>query len=110
MRKLLFILLYTSLTPVSAHDSCSNCHINPEPNTTDFALHFPMPQLCVNCHPDRIGAGEHIINVAAPSNMTMALPLSNGLVTCITCHDPHVYTPSRLRVDKQQLCSACHQN
>jgi len=93
-----------------AHDSCSYCHINAAPVAGNAELLSQLPELCVNCHPDRIGSAEHVIGVQPTSSMTAPLPLLNGRLTCITCHDPHSNSPTLLRMDKALLCRACHHN
>ncbi|WP_455211767.1 cytochrome c3 family protein [Kaarinaea lacus] len=106
------IFLFALLTvPLSwAHDSCSYCHINAAPVAGNAGLLSQLPELCINCHPDRIGNAEHVIGVKPVLSMTTPLPLLNGRLTCITCHDSHSDVSTLLRMDKALLCRTCHQD
>ncbi len=66
------------------------------------------PEICIKCHPDRVGKPEHVIDVKVATPITEPLPLYNGKVTCVTCHDPFGTSRHLLRYDKQILCGACH--
>jgi predicted CXXCH cytochrome family protein len=72
------------------------------------ALLSPEPALCIDCHRGRAAAAEHRIDVLQREPMAPLLPLREGRLTCITCHDEHVYTGAMLRVSRRDLCSACH--
>ena len=91
-----------------AHETCTYCHINAQPDANNSQLLATLPGLCMGCHPDRVGNAEHLINVTVAVPPSVALPLLNGQVSCTTCHDPHSAMPSLLRMDKPQLCTACH--
>jgi predicted CXXCH cytochrome family protein len=93
-----------------AHDACTYCHTNAQPDSNNAPLLASLPGLCVSCHPARLGTAEHVINVTVTTPPRAALPLLNGEVSCTTCHDPHSQMPSLLRMEKSQLCSACHRN
>jgi predicted CXXCH cytochrome family protein len=69
-----------------------------------------QPEICVNCHPDRLSKPEHVVNVKVIPPMAEPLPLLNGKVTCITCHDPFGTSKHLLRYDKKILCAACHKH
>lgn len=66
------------------------------------------PEICVSCHPDRTRKPEHVINVKVANPVLTSLPLHNGMVTCVTCHDPFSTAKHLLRSDKKTLCTACH--
>jgi predicted CXXCH cytochrome family protein len=51
---------------------------------------------------------EHKVNVV-PSMRVKGLPLSDGKITCVTCHDPHKNRYGKLlRVKAKELCLTCH--
>jgi predicted CXXCH cytochrome family protein len=51
---------------------------------------------------------EHTVDVI-PSMDVGGLPLKEGKVTCVTCHDPHKNPYSMLlRVPAKDLCLVCH--
>lgn len=106
-----FCLLGSTQIPFAmAHDACSQCHINAEPHEGNAQLNLPRPGLCIQCHPERVGKSEHVINVAVSVPLTVSLPLLNGQVSCTTCHDPHSKAPALVRYENEILCAACHRN
>ena len=105
------ILLYVMLVNISLaqeiltdHNQCTSCHLP----GGESALLQPLPFLCITCHVERVAKGEHIINVEPRSRPFPELPLLNGVIICSTCHDPHASTPGQLRLEKDQICQACH--
>ncbi len=103
---LLFVLL--SCGPTNAqvvpeeelHGDCTVCH----GEAIDGALIKPEPILCQECHNDR---KEHPLLIEAKENL-LTLPLNNGLITCITCHEPHGTNALQLRLPTFELCTSCH--
>ena len=91
-----------------AHDSCSYCHSVATPVAGNAGLLSSLPELCVACHPDRVGDAEHVIGVKPIAAMSIPLPLLNGVLTCTTCHDPHSSSATLLRTEKTVLCRVCH--
>lgn len=63
--------------------------------------------LCSGCHADHMGAGEHRVGMS-PSMVVRDLPLHRGMMTCITCHDPHGKSAAMLRLPQSDLCNHCH--
>ena len=106
----IFLLALLNVPDGFAHDRCTLCHIQAVPATGAADIVSPLPQLCIRCHPDRVGNTEHVIDVPVTAAMTAPLPLLNGKVTCTTCHDPHSKSPALVRYDKDSLCVACHHN
>ena len=100
-------------------DDCSICHMMNEAGKT-AGLKLSSADMCRNCHKDIFSSGYmHPVDIYPEKNMPPAdLPLSDiGLLTCNTCHDPHIsqLTPSgapsyflRRRQPGKQFCSACH--
>lgn len=107
---LIVILLVTGFNVYSAEKhECSYCHVTSD-KTDKMQLKASLTELCIECHPDRMGPKEHIVDIAPPMKV-VDLPLSkDGLMTCITCHDPHETSgnPKLLRVKPSELCSKCH--
>jgi len=86
---------------------CTTCHVS-HGSGGMLVLKEPVAQLCIGCHPDRKGSAEHKVDVA-PSMTVPGLPLIEGKVTCITCHDPHSNSNGKmLRIGPEKLCLACH--
>ncbi len=82
--------------------------------------------LCYSCHntPDK-GANffepgkSHPINVVPPAGMeipavlgTTYVPGIGRVITCLSCHDPHLKTPYMLKVPLKdgRLCKSCHKD
>jgi len=59
---------------------------------------------CTNCH--KLSPTNHVMG--KPTDMYDSLPLENGKMTCITCHDCSSGT-CRLRIPKGKICIACHE-
>jgi len=89
---------------LGADHNCADCHRSTDPNNNDLIQ--PLSGLCADCHIERIAAGEHVVDIPVniPSN---TLPLENGQLTCITCHDPHKVFAG-LRMGGMVLCRECH--
>jgi len=97
-------LLITGLALAAGHDDCGLCHGAGDPSAGNLLQ--PPTALCSGCHPARLAAGEHAVDVLVtdPNN---SLPLRDGGLTCITCHDPHA-SGTALRQPEPQLCRNCH--
>ncbi|HYA32296.1 MAG TPA: cytochrome c3 family protein [Thermodesulfovibrionales bacterium] len=112
MKRALIILVMSftaagSASPAEKHQ-CDNCHVFSD-KSPGVVLKAPLSALCVGCHSGRTLSGEHIVDVV-PSMKIDELPLSNGKMTCVTCHDPHEKSgyPKFLRVKPTDLCLKCH--
>ncbi|MDA8169268.1 MAG: hypothetical protein M0Z59_06155 [Nitrospiraceae bacterium] len=87
--------------------ACNTCHL-PHAMGGGMGLKKPLSRLCLDCHPGRRGATEHVVDVAPPFAVG-GLPLAGGKMTCITCHDPHGGKYGKmLRIDEVSLCRGCH--
>ena len=79
---------------------CQKCHV------PEGKLRQPISALCSGCH--KLPRDNHPVQVAPRTPpRSQAVPLSDGLVTCISCHDPHD-GKARLRMEQRQLCPVCH--
>lgn len=71
---------------------------------------------CGNCHTQ--GSQSHPVNILAPMGVPEGLPLENGKITCVTCHDNtsselHMqarlnHTPMLRDLGGISLCYECH--
>ena len=84
---------------------CDFCHAGHGGITT--LLNNNLNDLCSGCHAEHIGAGEHKVGMS-PSMAVRDLPLQQGIMTCVTCHDPHGKSAAMLRIPLKDLCSSCH--
>ncbi len=100
----LALLLAVGATPVAGHQQCRDCHESGTPSASN--LKKPLSSLCIDCHQARVDAGEHAVDIPVNTAPT-ALPLQAGVMTCVTCHDPHAQGIA-LRMSDPELCQACH--
>jgi predicted CXXCH cytochrome family protein len=100
-------ILFISPLALGADHKCNDCHKTSSPGKADLVK--PLSTLCADCHAARLAAGEHAVDISLSSTMDnkMALPLQNGKLTCITCHDPHKASLA-LRLTDPDLCQQCH--
>ncbi len=105
---LMLISLSLAHAAIPDHQQCTACHLYDTPQSTNAELVMPLPDICISCHTQRTGKNQHVINVIPASLPPLTLPLQNGKLGCTTCHDPHSDLPGQLRMDKNQLCQACH--
>ncbi len=93
------------------HATCSSCHVfSSETGRAALQNGSSPDEICYGCHSDRTKTGEHRVGV--PVNVeTSPLPLVDGKVACITCHEPHGLSgfPSLLRTAPEALCNRCHE-
>lgn len=86
---------------------CSACHVMKGNRRTDALTKNPSA-LCLDCHPGRLAPSEHKVDIV-PSMKVTGLPLTDGKMTCVTCHDPHENRHgSLLRMPETALCLTCH--
>ena len=107
---LMVSLLVTALNvfAVEKHE-CGYCHLTSD-KTNKMRLKATLAELCIECHSDRSGPNEHKVGIAPPKGVA-ELPFDkDGLLTCVTCHDPHEKSgyPKLLRVKPSELCLKCH--
>jgi predicted CXXCH cytochrome family protein len=86
---------------------CTICH-QPAGAHSVGNLKKPLSDLCLECHRDRRSPNEHKVDIPARTEVK-GLPLFDGKITCLTCHDPHANTyGSMLRMTAGDLCMVCH--
>jgi predicted CXXCH cytochrome family protein len=87
---------------------CALCH-DSHGGMAGYRLLKPPSSLCIDCHPERKGDREHRVDIV-PSMPVKNLPLFEGTMTCVTCHEPHGDSsyPVLLRDEPASLCKRCH--
>lgn len=60
---------------------------------------------CASCHQMESGF-SHPVNVRAPAGKNPDLPLANGMITCLTCHDSGIDAHRLARTNHDPLLSA----
>jgi hypothetical protein len=119
IRRGLFVLLLVALAltrapaisplPPNPHQSmneagaCAGCHAYYGGALDPHAFVVAIPEKCMECHsPDKLGR-SHPIGVdpsLLPANIVQVpeeLPLENGMVSCGSCHNPHMDYLSKTR-------------
>lgn len=87
---------------------CTICHLSRDVTKEAPLLKKPVSDLCIGCHPGRKAPAEHKVDIV-PTMKGKQLPLLDGKMTCITCHDPHKNLYGKLiRVPQRDLCIICH--
>ena len=89
------------------HNACTDCHKSATPTTENNELIQSVTTLCLSCH-DRGNRNDHAIGVEPGVDGTGELPLVEGKIACITCHNAHAKTRMLLRINTEELCLACH--
>lgn len=98
---------YTKEEVHGINQDCNICH-RLHKTKEILLLKKPISELCLECHPGRKGPSEHVVDVV-PSMKVGNLPLTEGKMTCVTCHDSHknIYR-NMLRIGPESLCQSCH--
>lgn len=71
--------------------------------------------VCFQCHKETVEVASHPINIIAPPGMIIPKEyplLSDGRMTCMTCHTRHSSNNEArlLKGGKKELCTGCHTN
>jgi predicted CXXCH cytochrome family protein len=96
---------------------CALCHgiDNPQQGSTLFSPGFDMSGSCLGCHDYK--ENHHPIDVAPANAADYPLPLFEGRIQCLTCHEIHggpdrAGTKKLLRGgpfrDRREICFKCH--
>lgn len=68
--------------------------------------------VCYSCHPEADLGTSHPVRVYSSRQTPIPsdLPTINGMITCVTCHDPHGAPGDKLvrETVRTKLCVACH--
>ncbi|WP_169513270.1 cytochrome c3 family protein [Geopsychrobacter electrodiphilus] len=76
-------------------------------NSEDLAINA-----CYQCHPESSLGTSHPVRLYGGKDVRIPeeLPTVNGMLTCVTCHDPHGSAGKMLvrETIKTKLCVACH--
>jgi predicted CXXCH cytochrome family protein len=88
-------------------NDCGICHLSTGASVTG-ELKKKLSDLCLDCHSNRTYPLEHKVDIV-PKMDVQGLPLADGKVTCVTCHDPHANLHGKmLRMRSKDLCLVCH--
>ena len=111
MQTLILIgLLGTNVVLAAGHEACSDCHKNAEPTEGNSDLTHPVETLCIECHKSGTRDSDHAMGVPPGPDGAGTLPLVDGKIGCITCHDSHSKSVLLLRFTTDELCLSCHLN
>ena len=102
---------------------CSACHlVHNAPDKFLWARKLPdtgiiSEKFCKSCHQKNglannsvIGGNSHILDVKIPGDISIPLPVydesgrknKNGVITCLTCHNPHLWDPEYFTQESYQ--------
>lgn len=112
------VIAYTLMTVPHefGDDECPKCHMDVKNNPK--ALTGTITELCRECHKKQSKKSSHPVDIAPVSvSVPRDLPLTNGLLTCNTCHNIHevrfnafgekTFFMRRPAIGRD-LCLACH--
>ena len=102
------ILVTSSVWAAKGHELCTVCHESAEPYAGKNDLVRPVTTLCTECHKSGERRLDHAIGISVESGSTGKLPLIEGKIECVTCHDSHVTSKGLLRLEPKELCISCH--
>ena len=86
---------------------CATCHLQSGTSKAGELRKKPSA-LCLDCHQDRKAPADHRVDFV-PAREIKGLPLTDGMITCVTCHDPHENAHGNLlRMKEADLCLLCH--
>ena len=100
------LALSIGVAAFAVEKTCEFCHSDHKGSAA--LLKKNINELCSGCHQKRISAGEHKVGVK-PSKTGTGLPLQDGKMTCVSCHDPHSKAPGMPRMATRKLCNHCHE-
>jgi len=100
------LALTTGGAAFAVEKTCEFCHSDHKGG--GVLLKKDINELCSGCHQKRISQGEHKVGVM-PSKSAAGIPLQNGKMTCVSCHDPHSKAPGMPRMATRKLCGLCHE-
>ena len=120
-------VLLIAATPVSAHSmpvepheflqtECDMCHVDVK-NDPEKILSFATAA-CVNCHSEVKDNRSHPTDVNTTLPVPEDMPLTNGKITCITCHYVHPIEGEKFEqrhsflrgnVTGEFFCGTCHE-
>jgi len=110
----IYILAFFGILSVNTgwaenHEACSDCHKSSEPSVNNSDLIRPVETLCIECHKSS-RPSDHVVGISPGPDGSGSLPLVNGKIDCITCHDSHAKDVMLLRFYTDELCLSCHLN
>ena len=88
--------------PMNEKAACAGCHAYHKNAIEPHSFVVPIPEKCLECHSAEKLGRSHPIGVdpsRSPEHMEVPeyLPLEDGMVSCGTCHNPHMAHLSRTK-------------
>lgn len=88
-------------------EACTGCHQFYRDQLDPHTFVVPITEQCMGCHPQEKLGRSHPVGVnpvdAIPSiDVPEDLPLENELISCGTCHQPHLTQLSALPCSQEQ--------
>lgn len=100
-----------TIHPALEMGECNQCH-NPHTSPHSKLLNQTVSETCFNCHSED-QAKKHPFDVVPSEKIALQADLTyEGLVTCVSCHNPHkAKFPFLMKetLEGQKACSQCHQ-
>jgi predicted CXXCH cytochrome family protein len=98
--------------------ACKSCHASVGMKKRGV-MRKPASEICTGCH--KLPGHSHPVDIKPAMTVPPDLPLDiNGMITCATCHDPHMAYLDSLTGEKtmyvrrgntgRTFCAACHEN
>jgi len=98
------------------HSDCTFCHGTKETKPDSPQFNAEPSSLCFDCHDYQ--KNHHPVDFRPTDYVEFPLPLYDGMVRCLTCHEihggpDHTGSPRLLRggpylLDRREMCSKCH--
>lgn len=97
------------------HSNCDVCHDSEEENPAQLVLKADPSSICEYCH--HYAENHHPVNFSPSKPPGSQLPLYEGRIRCLTCHEihggpEHKGAPKLLRggpyADRRTICFQCH--
>lgn len=96
--------------------NCTSCHEYVTVKSRGV-MKKPVGEICLGCH--KLPGHSHPVDLEPAMSIPQDMPLdNNGLLTCATCHDPHMPSVDRITGKKtlylrrsgpnRMFCMSCH--
>lgn len=122
------IFRFTKASPATVaekNERCLQCHQKGAQAQWDGSMHESRNIACVQCHtimksvsPELALAKTNVVDVCAQCHvqrkaqtlLSSHMPVREGKVTCVSCHNPHGSTGPKLLVQNSvnEVCYTCH--
>lgn len=127
MRKLFFIIFFVLVGVIIAYtvaenphsfseSECKDCHKDVETNPKSLVA--PVAMLCKKCHKRGMTTASHPVDITPKiTKVPLDMPLTDGMLTCNTCHNLHASRHTafgeksyflRRAIKGREFCDSCH--